>query len=60
MDHIDRKIIDLLQNNARAPLKEIADHVFLSSPAVSARMARLESSGTSRRAKITQWAYGFM
>ena len=42
MDHIDRKIIDLLQNNARAPLKEIADHVFLSSPAVSARMARLE------------------
>ena len=33
MDHIDRKIIDLLQNNARAPLKEIADHVFLSSPA---------------------------
>ena len=28
MDHIDRKIIDLLQNNARAPLKEIADHVF--------------------------------
>ena len=46
MDHIERKIIDLLQNNARAPLKEIADHVFLSSPAVSARMARLESSGT--------------
>lgn len=29
MDHIDRKIIDLLQNNARAPLKEIADHVFV-------------------------------
>ena len=46
MDHIDRKIIDILQNNARSPLKEIADHVFLSSPAVSARMARLESSGT--------------
>ena len=46
MDHIDRKIIDLLQNNARAPLKEIADHVFLSSPAVSARRARRESSGT--------------
>ena len=31
MDRIDRKIIDLLQNNARAPLKEIADHVFLES-----------------------------
>ena len=46
MDHIDRKIIDILQNNSRSPLKEIADHVFLSSPAVSARIARLESSGT--------------
>ena len=46
MDHIDRKIIDILQHDARIPLKEIADQVFLSSPAVSARMARLESSGT--------------
>ena len=34
MDRIDRKIIDILQTNARAPLKEIADRVFLSSPAV--------------------------
>ena len=31
MDHIDRKIIDLLQNKARAPLKGIAEHVLLSS-----------------------------
>lgn len=31
MDRIDRKIIDILQTNARAPLKEIADRVFLSS-----------------------------
>ena len=45
MDHIDRKIIDILQTNARAPLKEIADRVFLSSPAVSARIARLEKDG---------------
>ncbi len=28
MDRIDRKIIDILQTNARAPLKEIADRVF--------------------------------
>ena len=42
MDHIDRKIIDILQKDARAPLKQIADQVFLSSPAVSARIARLE------------------
>ena len=41
MDRIDRKIIDILQKDARAPLKEIADRVFLSSPAVSARIARL-------------------
>ena len=39
MDRIDRKIVDILQKNARAPLKEIADQVFLSSPAVSARIA---------------------
>ena len=45
MDHIDRKIIDILQRDARAPLKQIADQVFLSSPAVSARIARLEKDG---------------
>ena len=45
MDRIDRKIIDILQTNARAPLKEIADRVFLSSPAVSARIAKLEKDG---------------
>ena len=62
MDHIDRKIIDLLQNNARAPLKEIADHVFLSSPAVSARMARLESSGAimSYQAQVAAPMLGYM
>ena len=48
MDRIDRRIIDLLQQNARMPLKEIADKVFLSSPAVSARIARLESAGVVR------------
>ena len=45
MDRIDRKIIDILQQDARAPLKEIADRVFLSSPAVSARISRLEKAG---------------
>ena len=62
MDHIDRKIIDILQTNARAPLKEIADKVFLSSPAVSARIARLESSGvlTGYQAQIDAPKLGFM
>ena len=38
LDHIDAKILNLLRENARMPLKEIAEHVFLSSPAVSARI----------------------
>ena len=62
MDHIDRKIIDILQSNARAPLKEIADRVFLSSPAVSARIARLENSGilSGYQAQINAPKLGYM
>ena len=42
LDHIDEQIIKLLHENARIPLKTIASQVFLSSPAVSARIERLE------------------
>ena len=45
MDHIDRCIVDILQHNARLPVKEIASRVSLSSPAVCARIERLEKSG---------------
>lgn len=45
LDKIDRAILNLLQENARMPLKVIADRVFLSSPAVSARIEALEKSG---------------
>ena len=45
MDDIDRKILKLLQANARMSLKTIAENTFLSSPAVSARMERLEKEG---------------
>ena len=45
LDSIDKKIIDILQKNARTPIKEIAKEVFLSSPAVSARIEKLEKSG---------------
>ena len=45
MDNIDRKILTILQQNARTPLKVIAEQVFLSSPAVSARIERLEAAG---------------
>ena len=34
MDDIDRKILKLLQENARMSLKTIAEKTFLSSPAV--------------------------
>lgn len=45
MDHIDEQILMMLQKNARTPLKVIAEKVFLSSPAVAARISRLEKDG---------------
>ncbi len=42
MDRIDREIIKVLQNNARTSLKAIAEKTYLSSPAVSARIDKLE------------------
>ena len=45
MDDIDRKILKLLQANARMSLKTVAENTFLSSPAVSARIERLEKEG---------------
>lgn len=45
MDKIDTKLITMLQQNARASIKQIAKMVFLSSPAVSARIDSLEKRG---------------
>ncbi len=45
MDYIDRQIVNILQKNARTPLKVIAEKAYLSSPAVSARIERLEKAG---------------
>lgn len=45
MDNVDRKIVRLLQDNARMPLKAIAEEVFMSSPAVAARIERLQEAG---------------
>ena len=45
MDAIDLKIITILQNNARMPLKLLAEQVFLSSPATAARIEKLEREG---------------
>ena len=49
MDDIDRKILKLLQENARMSLKTIAEKTFLSSPAVSARIEKLEKRRGDRR-----------
>lgn len=61
MDNIDRKILTILQDNARTPLKVIAEQVFLSSPAVSARIERLEAAGliTGYQAQLSAAAMGY-
>ena len=45
LDNIDKMIITMLQENARMSLKEIAQKVYLSSPAVSARIENLVQNG---------------
>ena len=54
MDNIDKQILSMLQQNARTPLKVLAEKVFLSSPAVSARIKQLENDGviTGYRAEM--------
>ena len=61
MDRIDKKIITLLQKNARMPLKTLAEHVFLSSPAVSARIERLEKEQiiSGYEAKVNPFKLGY-
>ncbi|MBR4288578.1 MAG: Lrp/AsnC family transcriptional regulator [Clostridia bacterium] len=53
MDKVDEKIIQMLQQNARTPIKEIAKEVFLSSPAVSARIDRLTQEGLIKGYRMT-------
>lgn len=45
LDSVDRKILHILQENARTTLKDIASQVYLSSPATSARIDKLEREG---------------
>ncbi len=61
LDNIDRKIIKMLQKNARIPVKDIAKEVFLSSPAVSARIEHLEKSGiiTGYHAQVDPMLLGY-
>lgn len=41
LDTIDKKILEILQKDAKTPVKDIAKEVYLTSPAVSARISRL-------------------
>ena len=61
MDAIDIKLISLLQKNARVPLKQLAEQVFLSSPATATRIERLEKEGiiTGYTAVINHKKLGF-
>lgn len=61
MDNIDKKLITLLQENARMPLKSLAEKVFLSSPAVSARIERLEKEEIlmGYEAKVNETKLGY-
>lgn len=45
MDNLDQKILSLLAQNARIPVNEIARQVALTSPAVAARIKKMEQDG---------------
>ena len=45
MDRIDRALVKYLQENAGYSLKQLSEKVFLSSPAVAARIEKLQREG---------------
>lgn len=61
IDQFDRKILQLLQEDARMSHAEIGRQIHLSQPAVSERIKRLESSNIIRgyRADINPKALGY-
>jgi DNA-binding Lrp family transcriptional regulator len=60
MDEIDRRILGLLRDDARAPLKTIAAEVGLARSSVRERIAKLERLGTilGYRAEVAREAIG--
>jgi len=61
MDDTDRRIVALLQENARRSFKDIGDRVHLSAPAVKRRVDRLEADGVIRgySAAVDSRAFGW-
>jgi Lrp/AsnC family transcriptional regulator, leucine-responsive regulatory protein len=48
LDELDRRILEILVDDARISLKELASRVKLSSPSTSERLRRLEERGAIR------------
>jgi len=48
LDELDRRILEILVDDARISLKELASQVKLSSPSTSERLRRLEERGVIR------------
>ena len=61
MDKIDAALIAALQENARTPIKALTNKVFLSSPAISARIEKLEKQGliSGYHALVDQYKLGY-
>lgn len=61
LDVVDKVILDILQEDAKTPLKEIAGRVYLSTPAVSARIEKMEKEGfiTGYHAQVNPVALGY-
>ena len=61
LDNIDKKLIAMLNENARYSLKELAGAVSLSSPATATRIERLEKDEfiTGYSAKINRQKLGY-
>lgn len=61
LDQINRKIVELLWENARLSFAEIGKQIHLSAPAVAERVRKLEAEGviTGYQAQINQDALGF-
>ena len=49
LDRIDRKLLELLQQDASLPNLELAERTHLSAPACSRRVAKLRESGVIRK-----------
>lgn len=61
LDAVDCTILNILQKNAKCPLKEIAEQVYLSTPAVSARIEKMEREGyiLGYQAQVNPEALGY-